>query len=58
MFIITFGISYILPTKVFTTIIQIAIGVITYFGVLLILRDEYLFKIINMLKQKLIRSNG
>lgn len=52
MFIITYGIGYFLPTSILTSCIQLMVGGIIYFIMLIIFKDEMLFEIFYKIKNR------
>lgn len=57
MFLITFTIGIYMRPTIVTTIIQVIVGVIIYGMSLIILKDKFLYEIINKIKNKLMRGN-
>ncbi len=47
MFLIVFLVGYFMPANILTTIVQIFIGILIYFGILFILKEELFYDIIN-----------
>lgn len=56
MFVITFGVGFLLDSTIKATIIQIFIGAFIYGIILLILKDKMLYDGINKIKNKVVRS--
>lgn len=60
MFGVVIGVKYILPTAAWALIVLILLGVVVYFLMLLVLRDnmllEFITKFFNVIKQKFLRT--
>ena len=57
MFVITFFVGLYMKATIITTIIQIIIGIIVYGIMLLLLKDKFLYEIINRIKNKIVGEN-
>lgn len=52
MFLVTFGIGFLLKPNIVSTLIQIIIGMVTYSIILIILKDKMLYETLSKLKNK------
>lgn len=53
MFGIVFAVGVFLKANIFTTFLQILIGTLVYFGIMILFKDEFLIKIIDKVGRKL-----
>lgn len=52
MFVCVYGIGYVVPISFVGTLIQIIVGIIVYFGVLIFSKEEVLYRFISKVKQR------
>ena len=55
MAIVVYIVGMIFSSNIFTTVLQIAIGLVIYFVLLLISKDDFLGQQLNMIKTKFIK---
>ena len=53
MFYISILVSHFIINNLLSILVQVAISIISYFGVLILLKDKMIIEGINLLKQKL-----
>ncbi len=53
MFFPCYFVDVLLPDRVYSTIIVVILGIVVYFGIILILRDDFIFMLIYSFKRKL-----
>lgn len=56
MCLISFIIGYFINSNIVSILIQFFISVVSYFGLLVLMKDEFVFEVVNLFKKKLIRN--